>query len=540
MLTTSLRLAQRIALLAGTVVMAACSTMPSNTSQPVSTVAYQPPKVLLPEVHLPPDWLSIESTVVSLGEQDLFDRIRYGFALSDANSLAIDREEAWYANHPDYLDRTLRRGERYLYYIVSELEARKMPLELALLPVVESAFVPTARSSAAAAGLWQFIPSTGVRFGLRQNNYYDGRRDVAESTRAALDYLQFLAQEFNGDWYLAIAAYNCGEQNVARAIERNRTKGLPTDFFSLDLPRETEAYVPKLLAMRRIVENPARYGLEFGSLENQPYFVKVDVGGQIDLAVAAELAGMTQEDFLAINPGFKRRVTDPNGPHELLIPVDNEQLFVQRLASLPPEKRVPVVYYHVRKGDTLNKIALRYGLSVAELRAANNLHAKTVKPGQELIVRGAGIDTNLAAAEARANQRAGRIPSNKTKIHTVRRGETLWSIAQQYDIEPAALASANGVKHNAIKVGQKLRLPVSAETTAEPRDNARSKTSKAIAANQELIYTVRRGDTLNRIAAQFKVDIKQLMNWNKLESADDLRPGQRLTVMVDDSHRYGG
>lgn len=534
--TTSLRPAWRLALCVGSVLVAACSTNPT-VKHVVPAYSYQP-LVTMPEVQLPPDWLNIESTVVSLGEQDLFDRIRYGFSLPEANHPSIDREEAWYANHPDYLDRTFRRGERYMYYIVSELEARKMPLELALLPVVESAFIPTAYSSAAASGLWQFIPSTGQRFGLRQNNYYDGRRDVAESTRAALDYLQFLAQEFDGDWYLAVAAYNCGEMNVARAVERNRARGLPTDFFSLDLPRETQAYVPKLLAMRRIVEDPTRYGLEFGSMENQPYFVKVDVGGQIDLAVAAQLAGMSQEDFLAINPGFKRRVTDPNGPHELLIPVDNEQLFVQRLAQLPPDKRVPVVYYHVRRGDTLKKIALRYGLSVAELRAVNRLQSKSVRAGQELIVRGAGIDTVAAAAEASRQNATGKAAAagRKAQTHTVRRGETLWSIAQQYDVEPAELASVNGVRHNAIKVGQKLRLPTAGDT-----GTGRAPTkSRATAATQELRYTVRSGDTLSRIASQFNVDVKQLMNWNKLNSADDIKPGQRLTVVVDDSHRYGG
>jgi membrane-bound lytic murein transglycosylase D len=536
----------RLALLVGSVLFAACSTAPANKSSHNAAnqlTAYQPPKVTLPEVQLPPDWLSIESTVVSLGEQDLFDHMRYGFALNDASSAAIDREEAWYANHPDYLDRTFRRGERYLYYIVSELEARKMPLELALLPVVESAFIPTALSHAAASGLWQFIPSTGTRFGLKQNGYYDGRRDVAESTRAALDYLQFLAQEFNGDWYLAIAAYNCGEMNVSRAVERNRAKGLPIDFFSLNLPRETEAYVPKLLAMRRIIENPARYGLEFGSMENQPYFVKVDVGGQIDLAVAAELAGMPQEDFLAINPGFKRRVTDPSGPHQLLIPVGNEQLFLQKLASLPADKRVPVVYYHVRKGDTLSKIASRYGLSVAELRSLNGLQAKSVKPGQELILRGGKMTPALASSIAAADvepptSKAKSSGSANSKMHTVRRGETLWSIAQQYDIDAADLAGANRVKNNAIKVGQKLRLPSSA-TNSDTHNNA-IRGGKATAATQELNYTVRNGDTLKRIATQFKVDVKQLINWNNLRSADAIRPGQRLMLVVDDSHRYGG
>ena len=177
-------------------------------------------------------------------------------------------------SHPEYLDRTFKRGERYLYHIVNEIEARKMPLELALLPVVESAFNPVAYSRARASGLWQFIPGTGRRYGLKQNWYYDGRRDVVAATTAALDYLEFLADEFDGDWLLAVAAYNCGEASVARAVKKNRAAGKPTDFFSLKLPRETRAYVPKLLAMRRIVDDPTAHGLEFAPIANQPYFAQ--------------------------------------------------------------------------------------------------------------------------------------------------------------------------------------------------------------------------------------------------------------------------
>ena len=533
------RPAQRLALLVGSLWLAGCSTMSSQDSRQLAGVT--PAKhfapilpTAAPELALPPDWLTIESTVVSLGEQDLFDRIRMGFALNDIAAQSIDRQEAWYARHPTYLDRTFRRGERYLYYIVSELEARNMPLELALLPVVESAFIPTALSSAKAAGLWQFIPSTGRRFGLKQNTYYDGRRDVVESTRAALDYLQFLANEFNGDWLLAVAAYNSGEMNVARAIKRNQAKGKPTDFFSLDLPKETEAYVPKLLAMRRIVAEPARYGLEFGSMENQPYFVKVDVGGQIDLELAAELASMTKEDFLAINPGFKRRVTDPAGPHHLLIPVANEAAFLEKLTSLPAEKRVPVVYYKVRKGDTLSKIAQRYGMSVAELRAQNNLKAaSTIRPGQELLLRG------ISSAARRANTAADTdstavadttiTPRSNTRTHTVRSGDTLWSIAQRYGVDPTVLASLNNIDNNAIKAGQKLRIPGSTVELASTNP-----------AHEQLFYTVRRGDTLSGIATLFKVGIKQLMIWNKLNPAGSIRVGQRLVLYVDDSRRAGG
>lgn len=471
-----------------------------------------------------PNWMTIESTVVSLGEEDLLDRIRAGFELKDVVDERVDREEQWYTNHPDYMDRTFRRAERYLYYIVSELEARKMPLELALLPVVESAFNPTALSRAKASGLWQFIPATGRRFGLKQNTYYDGRRDIVESTRAALDYFQFLAQEFNGDWYLAIAAYNSGELNVSRAVERNRAKGLPTDFFSLELPRETEAYVPKLLAMRRIINDPKAHGLAFGSLQNQPYFVKVDLKGQIDLALAAELAGMTQEDFLAINPGFKRGVTGPNGPHHLLIPVQNEQMFMEKLAALPPNKRVRTVFYRVRRGDTLSTIAVRYGMSAHELMTLNHLHSRTIRPGSELLLRGARIASTATASTAKTAYRS--TSAQHRQVHVVTSGDTIWGIARQYDVDADDLISVNHIRHNSIRPGQKLRIPQAVTVNANPED-----TEMAMNKNEDAAtYVVRSGDTLYDIAAQFNVNVKQLMDWNNIDSPTSLRPGQRLVL----------
>ena len=528
---------QPVWLVVAALLLTACSSMPitptSTIGSDLATTHKQTstePQVQTPDMELPPDWLTIESTVVSLGEQDLFDRIRMGFSLDDSEyHTAIDNEENAFARNPAFLDRTFRRGERYLYYIVSELEARHMPLELALLPVVESAFNPVALSSAKAAGLWQFIPSTGLRFGLKQNNYYDGRRDVVESTRAALDYLQFLADEFNGDWLLAIAAYNTGEANVARAIKRNESKGLPTDFYSLDLPRETEAYVPKLLAMRRIVDDPAKHGLEFGSLQNQPYFVKVDIGGQIDLSLAARLAGMSQEDFLAINPGFKHRYTDPNGPHQLLIPVANEQAFLEKLAALPSKERIPVVYYRVRKGDTLVKVAQRYGMTATELRELNNLKTQTLKPGQEILLRGNSSTMALASIATETTKEKTTTSSKplSNKIHTVAKGETLWSIAQRYSVDPTVLASTNGIRKNAIQTGQKLKIPGSVPASSSAKSHER------------LTYTVRSGDTLTAIAGQFKVSVKQLMSWNQLRSSTAIKVGQRL-VVNDDNHGMGG
>jgi membrane-bound lytic murein transglycosylase D len=221
---------------------------------------------------------------------DVFDRMRAGFKLDDIDSPRIDQQLAFYANNPAYLERVFGRAGLYLHHIVQEIEARGMPLELALLPVVESAFEPYAQSWVRANGLWQFMPGTGERFGLKQDWWYDGRRDVIASTRAALDYLQYMHDEFFDDWLLAIAGYNCGEARVLREVNKNRAQGKPVDFFSLNLPSETRAYVPKLMAMRRLVANPEDYGIAFSPIPNEPYFAKVDTGGQLDLSLAAELA----------------------------------------------------------------------------------------------------------------------------------------------------------------------------------------------------------------------------------------------------------
>jgi len=463
---------------------------------------------------------------------DLFERIRDGFALSDVEHASIDKEQNWFASHPAYLDRTFKRGERYLYHIVNEIEARKLPMELALLPVVESAFNPVAYSRARASGLWQFIPGTGRRYGLKQNWYYDGRRDVLAATTAALDYLEFLANEFNGDWLLAIAAYNTGEANVARAIRRNLEAGKPTDFFSLKLPRETRAYVPKLLAMRRIVADPAAHGLEFAPIPNEAYFAKVDVGGQIDLNVAAELAGLPKEELIALNPAFNHWVTDPDGPHHLLVPTTHAARFAEAVAALPPEERVRVVYHRVRPGDTLSAIASKYGVSVDALRATNKLRGSLIYPGQDLLIAAAPRSGSSGASPARAIRVASveettapkaepRVPASR---HAVRRGDTLWSIARAHGTTTERLAAANGLSPNGtLAVGQVLSIPGTA-TLASTNPGSVS---------QAMTYVVRSGDTLSRIAGKFRVRLNDLLGWNNLTPSSIIRPGQRLVMYVD-------
>jgi membrane-bound lytic murein transglycosylase D len=465
---------------------------------------------------------------------DLFERIRKGYTIADVDHPSVDIELRWFVNHPDYLDRTFKRGERYLHHIVGELEARNMPLELALLPIVESAFNPVAYSRARAAGLWQFISETGRRYGLKQNWYYDGRRDVIASTNAALDYLQVLADEFNGDWLLAIAAYNCGEGRVAREVEKNLRAGKPTDYFSLKLPRETKAYVPKLLAMRRIVGDPAAQGLAFAPIPNVPYFTKVDVGGQLDLHVAAELADMSKEELLALNPAFNHWVTDPDGPHHILVPIDRNERFQAGIAALPPEDRVRVVYHRVRRGDTLGGIADKYGMSIAALKTANKIRGTTIHPGQDLLIAAAPKGMTLARAQVEELEDAieekksrRRMPTDK---HVVRRGDTLWSIAKTHGVSVDRLATSNGLEPNdTLTIGQALAIPGTAKLA--------STDSNAVA--RSTTYIVRAGDSLYTIANKFRVQLTDLLGWNNLSKRSVIKPGQRLVMYLDDRRRAG-
>lgn len=473
---------------------------------------------------------------------DILDRIRSGYGIPDVQHYAVDRELEAYRSRPDFLDRTFRRGERYLHYIVTELERRNMPLELALLPVVESAFNPVAYSRSRASGLWQFIPSTGKHYGLQQSWWIDERRDVLRSTNAALDYLQYLHEYFNGDWYLAIAAYNGGEGTVRRAVDRNGNSGRGTDFFSLDLRPETRDYVPKLLAIRRLVADPAAYGLQFAPIPNQPYFAVVDPGRQVNLGEAADLAGISRDDMFALNPAFNRMTTPPNGPHRLLLPISQAEPF--RLALLSEEGAAkvaaaaveppPVTRHRVRRGETLSSIARRYDVSVDALRASNDLRGSIIHPGESLVIPAAGGVANLAAVAAPREEIASQLPesqraaaSSTPRVHVVRSGDTLWGVARRYGVTVPALAAANGMTtQSTLSLGSRLDIP--GASGAVPADST------------PLTYHVRRGDTLSQIAEKFNVSVRQLMTWNRIRQSTSLRAGQRLVVYVDPRRVSGG
>ena len=464
---------------------------------------------------------------------DLFDRMRAGFALDEVQEPAIDIQLNWFEHNPEYLERVFQRAQRYLYHVVTEVEARGMPLEFALLPVVESAYEPFAYSPSRAAGLWQFIPGTGTRFGLKQNWWYDGRRDVVESTRAALDYLQALHDQFDGDWLLAIAAYNVGENTVQRELDYNREHGKPTDFWHLKLPAETRAYVPKLLAMKRMMAEPERYGLEFAVIPNEPYFAVIDTDSQIDLKIAAQLANASYDELVALNPGYNRWATDPDGPHRMLVPIDNADGFEAALRTLAPEDRIRFTVHEVTRQDTLASLAKQYGVSAAVIAKVNDLKGGKATAGESLKipeVSGELPDKVLLAASRVDRPQSDLGRKQRQIVYRVRSGETLSSIARRHGIPVSTLARLNNLgAGEALIKGQRIVIKASArryrEEGAEP--------------GRRVLYTVRRGDTVSSISQQFQVSVPQLNTWNGLNQHHKIRAGQRLVMYVASKGQQG-
>ena len=372
-----------------------------------------------------------EAGTAADAQSDLWERIRGGFAMEEIDSPLVQRHEAWYLNRPDYVQRMIERSRLYLFHIVEEVERRGMPTEIALLPMIESAYNPSANSHMRAAGMWQFIPSTGRKYGLQQTWWYDGRRDVLAATRAALDYLQFLHDSF-GDWELALAAYNCGEGNVQRAIDQNRRKRKPTDYLSLKLPKETRNYLPKLQAVKNIIADPSVLRFELEPIPDRPYFAVVEAPPHIDVAMAAKLADMPVEEFLSLNPGHRRPVITPVGNRQLLVPVDKANLFQANLES-NDQPLVSWQTYQLKKGEKLDHVAAKFDIGVQRLKEVNGLTGrKRVRPGQMLLVplEGDGEQSNLdetyKSPDFQAPARgAPRRPPREVGRHSVERRQAL-------------------------------------------------------------------------------------------------------------------
>lgn len=436
-------------------------SLPRETGQPTRYEASQSPESAIEPGATPPD---------------LLGRMVAGFALEPVDNARVRQELAWFTRNPAYIDRVFTRGSLFLPHILDEIETRGLPTELALIPLIESAYDPFAYSHGRAAGLWQFIPGTGLRFGLRQNWWYDGRRDVVESTRAALDYFEYLNGFFEGDWLLAMAAYNAGEGRVRQAVNRNLRAERDPAFWYLQLPRETRHYVPRLLAIRKLLTDPEAHGITLPELPDEPGFAIVPVTGQLDLALAAELADVSTDEIYRLNAGFNRWATDPEGPQRLLVPAKREALFRERLAAIDLREQAQWHHHRVTSGETLTHIARRYGVGVRELARWNGM-----APGDTLAIG---------------------------------RSLLIWQNADGID-------------------------PGTASTVAASASRAQVAAPPAAARLRRMNYTVRQGDSLWRIANRFAVSVDELLEWNALSREAVLRPGQRLVLHVDVTRQSG-
>lgn len=454
---------------------------------------------------------------------DLFIRIRNGFAMPNLTGDLVLAQQQWYMNRPDYLRRMVERSSRYLHHIVEELERRGMPTELAFLPMVESAFNPMAYSRAHASGLWQFIPSTGKNYNLKQDWWMDQRRDVVAATSAALDYLQTI-YDMHGDWFLALASYNWGEGAVARAIKKNEAKGLPTDYQSLTMPAETRNYVPKLQALKNIFSSPQLVAsLGIPAVPNQAYFATVTPSSNIDVKVAAKLAEMPVQEFVALNPAHNRPVIKSETP--LVIPAEKLETFQANLESHQEDDKPLSKWqtYTLRAGEKLEKIAPRFGITLADLKRVNGLNGRIkTMPTTLLVPATDGVGTADMASLPEQPRLPSADPAGTPKTLIVKKGETLAAVARRGNISVAELRRINQLKGDKVAPGTKLSLTMPDKAPAA----SGGKPAKGAKLTR---YTVKRGDTLQSIARQFKVDQKDILRWNSGLSAN-LKPGQQIVI----------
>ena len=380
--------------------------------------------------------LSIKPQLIQ--HKTVWDRMLSLYSLPEIENQRIDKEVQRYLKHPEFLANIQKRAEPYLYFILNEIEAKQIPGELALLPVVESAFKPAALSKSKASGLWQFMPATGRLFGLKQNWWYDGRRDIYTSTKAATTYLKQLNNEFDDNWLLAIASYNAGKGTVRKAIKKNKKASLATDYWSLGLKKETMIYVPRLLAIAKIFANAEKYNIPLQDIPNKPYFSVVKIDSQLDLNIAADLAQTPIADFFTLNPAFKKGTTDPDGPFHLLIHTDKAEAFKQKLAKTVKKDRLKWIKHKIKSGENLGLIAKKYNTTVNALRQSNKLASTNIRTGKFILI---------PASPQKSNK----------KLYTVKKGDTFWDIARQFAVKSKDIAIWNNISlSKALQPGQKL------------------------------------------------------------------------------------
>ncbi len=452
----------------------------------------------------------------------IWERLVHDFALSGCAEQETSRNWAhWYADHPEYMARVLKRAQPWIYFIADELQKRGMPAELALLPIVESAYDPFAYSSGRAMGTWQFIASTGRQYGLKQNWWYDGRRDVWAATHAALDYLTELNEKFEGDWLLALAGYNSGENRVARQVRKNLASGKPADFWNLSLPRETRGYVPKLLGLTCLFRDPAKYDFELPATIDAPVIAAVDLGMQADLVLISQYSEVDIDIIFSLNPGYNRWATSPDGPYRVVLPIEGAQKLEQHMLQIDTATLMKWDQISVKAGDSLSKLAQIHKVPVSVIRSANHLESDMIRVGQKLrLPRDEQLLIDpLYAVAANELQRlqAGLIASDRV-THRVKPGESLSIIAQRYRVSVRDLQAWNKISDpRALRAGKDIVIFHSPAPVA-----SRSGTVQ---------HSVQSGDSLWSIARKYKVNLDDLIRWNGLQQRTTIRPGQSLKIL---------
>ncbi|HBW82893.1 MAG TPA: lytic transglycosylase [Gammaproteobacteria bacterium] len=504
--------------------LAACQITDRANEEDPDDLAYFPPVQTTPTVSSSqPVQGGDLASVQPVTYHNLWDRIRASLSLQSTYSHPrVNRETARYAGNQEYFDLISERAAPFLYWIVGEVERRAIPMEIALLPFVESAFSSNARSGEGAVGLWQFMPSTGRAFGLQQDWWYDARRDPRAATTAALEYLQTLNEEFDQDWLVALAAYNTGSGNVRRALRRGGFLIGEAEFWSLPLNSETRAHVPRLLALASVIAEPSAYGVELAEISNTEPLSYVDIGRQIELEQVASLADLEVACVRALNPGYLRWATHPKSPQQIAVPISRKELLERGLAELDPSRYITWEHYTIQPGNTLNGIAQKFGTSAETLRVINKLEGSTIIAGQPLFIpRGS---TPLSSAELK-NRRPLREHERQRidppEFYTVRRGDNLWTIARRFDLRSTAIAVHNDLNLDSIlQPGQNLKLRFTKTTAPEVQSDETTLS----------IYRVRPDDTLSRIANRIGLDVEDLLRWNGLSNNDLIYPGQELTI----------
>ena len=472
------------------------------------------------------------NTIQYSQEDDLWQVIANRQDIKSVSNLRVQNRIDWISNHPEYLSLISKRAEPFLYLVVSELEKQNIPIEIALLPIVESDYYPFSYSHGTAAGLWQFIPSTGRMYGLEEDWWHADRRDVLASTKAAANYLNDLNKMFKGDWLLSIAAYNAGPGRIQRAIDTNIKLGKKTDFWSLDLPQETEKYVPKLLALSQVIKNPSRYNQKLLEIDNKPFLNEVELDSQFDLALISQWTGLSIDQIYNYNPGLKRWATPESLPYIMLLPEEVIYSFNDNLSKQGQRPKISWTRYKIKQGDSLSLIAQNYNTTIGQIMSVNELDNDVIRADKYLIVPLAQKSEGYYSLSDNQREKSRlNIQKNSEKIiYTVVAGDSLWKISIKFDTTINNLVRWNQISpSDSLSIGKELVIL---------RDNKNKTelakiTNTGIDINRDIFYTVKEGDNLSRIAQKYNVKIAEIRSWNDLNEEYILQPGDKLTITIN-------